>query len=129
MLGAKAVYALAGQIEEACIRGDEQSAVELGIALTAEMQRLFENATPAMETAQTAAPDPAPADLQACEARVGELGTLLRQQSLVAVKCFDSLSPYLRQTMGEDSYGRMRSYIDNLQFDAASDELLDTARR
>jgi PAS domain S-box-containing protein len=129
MLGAKAVYALAGQIEEACIRGDEQSAVELGIALTAEMQRLFENATPAMEAAQTAAPDPAPADLQACEARVGELGTLLRQQSLVAVKCFDSLSPYLRRTMGEDSYGRMRSYIDNLQFDAASDELLDTARR
>jgi CheY-like chemotaxis protein len=129
MLGAKAVYAIAGQIEEACIRGDEQSAVELAIALTAEMQRLLENATPAMATAQTPAPDPAPEDLQACEARVDELGALLRQQSLVAVECFDSLSPYLRDAMGEDSYGRMRSHVDNLRFEAASHELLEATRR
>jgi PAS domain S-box-containing protein len=131
MLGAKAVYAIAGQIEEACLHGDQASAAELAIVLTAEMRQLVKNATPAIAAAQTAepGPGPGPADLPACAARVEELSALLRQQSLVAVKRFDSLSPYLRQTMGEDSYGRMRSHIDNLQFDAASDELRQTNSR
>jgi PAS domain S-box-containing protein len=128
MLGAKAVYAIAGQIEEACIRGDQESAVELAIALSAEMQRLVENAAPAVAAARSSAPGPAPADREACEAHVEELGALLRQQSLVAVEHFELLSVYLRQLMGQESYDRMRTHIDNLEFDAASNDLLVATR-
>jgi hypothetical protein len=46
MLGAKGVYELAGEVEEACNRGDHDRAVEMSIRLTGEIQRLRESAQP-----------------------------------------------------------------------------------
>ena len=48
MLGAKGVYELAGDVEDACNRGDHDRAVQLSTRLMGEIQRLRENARPAM---------------------------------------------------------------------------------
>jgi hypothetical protein len=52
MLGAKAVYELAGDVEEACIRGDHDRAAQVSIRLTSEIQRLRENTRQALAAAQ-----------------------------------------------------------------------------
>jgi CheY-like chemotaxis protein len=52
MLGAKAAYALAGEVEEACIKGDHNSAAQLTVALELEMQRLLQNAAPVIAAAR-----------------------------------------------------------------------------
>jgi hypothetical protein len=52
MLGAKGVYALAGEVEDACNRGDHDRAVEVSIRLTDEIQRLRESAQPVLAAAQ-----------------------------------------------------------------------------
>jgi Hpt domain len=51
MLGAKGVYELAGEVEDACNRGDHDRAVEASIRLTDEMQRLRESAQPVLAAA------------------------------------------------------------------------------
>jgi hypothetical protein len=48
MLGAKAVYELAGDVEDACNRGDHDRAAQLSTRLTGEIQRLRENARPVL---------------------------------------------------------------------------------
>jgi hypothetical protein len=48
MLGAKGVYQLAGDVEDACSRGDHDRAAQLSTRLTGEMQRLRENARPVL---------------------------------------------------------------------------------
>jgi hypothetical protein len=52
MLGAKGVYELAGEVEEACNRGDYDRAVEVSIRLTDEIQRLRESAQTVLAAAQ-----------------------------------------------------------------------------
>jgi hypothetical protein len=52
MLGAKGVYELAGDVEGACNRGDHDRAAQLSTRLMGEIQRLRENARPAMAGAQ-----------------------------------------------------------------------------
>jgi hypothetical protein len=52
MLGAKAVYELAGDVEDACIRGDHDRAAQVSIRLTGEIQRLRENTRQALAGAQ-----------------------------------------------------------------------------
>jgi hypothetical protein len=52
MLGAKAVYELAGDVEDACIRGDHDRATQLSTKLTGEIQRLRENVRQALAAAQ-----------------------------------------------------------------------------
>jgi hypothetical protein len=52
MLGAKGVYELAGEVEDACNRGDHDRAAQLSSRLTGEIQRLRENARPVMAGAQ-----------------------------------------------------------------------------
>jgi hypothetical protein len=52
MLGAKAVYELAGDVEDACNRGDHDRAAQLSTRLTGEIQRLRENARPVLAGAQ-----------------------------------------------------------------------------
>jgi hypothetical protein len=129
MLGAGAVYALAGQVEAACIAGDMDRAAELTARLTSEMQCLIVNAQPALTAARIQAQDIAPCDAELGLPLIDDLAALLRQQSLAAIDRFKSLSPQLRHLMGHDSYERMCLHIDNLQFDEASDDLLDSARR
>jgi hypothetical protein len=48
MLGAKGVYELAGEVEDACNRGDQDRAAQLSTRLAGEIQRLRENARPVM---------------------------------------------------------------------------------
>jgi hypothetical protein len=52
MLGAKGVYGLAGELEDACNRGDHDRAVEVSIRLTGEIQRLRESAQTVLAAAQ-----------------------------------------------------------------------------
>jgi HPt (histidine-containing phosphotransfer) domain-containing protein len=52
MLGAKAVYELAGGVEDACIRGDHDRAAQLSTRLAGEIQRLRENTRQALAGAQ-----------------------------------------------------------------------------
>jgi hypothetical protein len=48
MLGAKGVYELAGDVEDACNRGDHDRAAQLSTRLTGEILRLRENARPVL---------------------------------------------------------------------------------
>jgi hypothetical protein len=48
MLGARGVYELAGDVEDACSRGDHDRAAQLSTRLAGEMQRLRENARPVL---------------------------------------------------------------------------------
>ena len=52
MLGAKVVYELAGEVQDACSRGDHDCAVEVSIRLTGEIQRLRESAQTVLAAAQ-----------------------------------------------------------------------------
>jgi hypothetical protein len=52
MLGAKGVYELAGDVEDACNRGDRDRAAQLSTRLTGEIQRLRDNALPVLAGAQ-----------------------------------------------------------------------------
>lgn len=52
MLGAKGVYELAGEVEDACNGGDRDRAAQLSTRLTGEIQRLRENALPVLAGAQ-----------------------------------------------------------------------------
>jgi PAS domain S-box-containing protein len=129
MLGAGAVHVLAGQVEAACISGAMDFAVESTARLTSEMQRLISNAQPALMAARMTAEDIGPRGVALTVPLIDELGALLRQQSLAAIDRFKSLSPQLRRLMGRDSYERMCLHIDNLQFDEASEDLLNSTRQ
>jgi hypothetical protein len=52
MLGARGVYELAGDVENACKRGDHDRAAQLSSSLAGEIQRLRENAQPVLAGAQ-----------------------------------------------------------------------------
>jgi PAS domain S-box-containing protein len=128
MLGAKTVFTLAGEVEAACLSEDIDRAAELTARLSIEIQRLNNNAQAAIVAERIRAEDShslstAPIALPLIQ----ELSTLLRQQSLAAVDSFRSLSPQLRQSMGQELYEQMRAQIDNLQFEDAS-TLLDSTQ-
>jgi HPt (histidine-containing phosphotransfer) domain-containing protein len=130
MLGAKTVHALAGQIEAACLNGDMAQAAQLRGRLSNEILLVSKSARPviAAERARadnlllTSAVPIAPALFR-------ELNALLRKQSLAAVDSFRSLSPQLRQSMGQAIYERVRLHIENLQFEEASNLLESTQRQ
>jgi len=130
MLGAKTVHALAGQVETACMAGDADLAAQFTAALMIEMQRLIENAQ-----AVLTAPSPQSAEVSSATSveltpqLIDELDMLLRQQSLAAVDYFKSLTPQLLRSMGQASYERMRLHIDNLQFEDASIDLLESTQQ
>jgi PAS domain S-box-containing protein len=130
MLGASTVYLLAGQVEAACINGEMGHASQLTAKLTGEMQRLSMNARPMMSAIRVQADQTSmPGGVDIDPRHIDDLRALLRQQSLVAVDRFKSLSPQLRQFMGKESYERMSVHIDNLRFEDASKVLLDCALR
>ena len=55
MLGAKAVHALAAQVEAACLAGNVQRATDIAEALKMQMQRLRDSATPVINAARARA--------------------------------------------------------------------------
>jgi PAS domain S-box-containing protein len=130
MLGARTVYTLAGEVEAACVSEDVARAAELTARLSIEIQRLIKNAQSAIVAERIRAEEESqsPCTVPIALPLIEELSALLRQQSLAAVDSFKSLSPQLRQSMGQVLYEQMRAQIDNLQFDDASN-LLESAQR
>jgi PAS domain S-box-containing protein len=130
MLGARTVHALAGQIEAACLSGDLAQAEKLSGRLSSEILLISKSARPVIAAERiradklllTGAVPIAPSLFK-------ELNALLRKQSLAAVDSFRSLSPQLRQSMGQALYEQVRLHIDNLQFEEASDLLESTQRQ
>jgi PAS domain S-box-containing protein len=129
MLGAKAVHTLAGEVEAACLSGDIARAAELSSRLSSEIALLRTRATPVIAAEQARVDNLLLTPAAIAPSLFNELNALLRKQSLAAVDSFRSLSPQLRQSMGQASYERLRLHIDNLQFDEASDLLERTQRQ
>ena len=130
MLGAKTVHALAGEVEAACLSGDFTRAAELSRRVASEILRLGTNARPVIAAERLRADNSLlTATVPVAPFLFKELDALLRKQSLAAVDSFRSLSPQLRQSMGHALYERMRTHIDNLQFEEASDLLESTQRQ
>jgi PAS domain S-box-containing protein len=129
MLGAKTVHALAGQVETACLGGDIAQASELCSRLSSEILLLGNNAASVIAAERIRADNLLLTGTATISpALFEELKALLRKQSLAAVDSFRSLSTQLRQSMGQASYEQVRLYIDNLQFEEASN-LLESAQR
>jgi PAS domain S-box-containing protein len=130
MLGAKAVHAMAGEVEAACLAGDFARAAELSGRLSSALLLLSKNARPVIAAERIRADNllsrgAAPI----APSLFKELTDLLREQSLAAVDCFRSLAPQLRESMGQALYEQVRLHIDNLQFEEASDLLESTWRQ
>jgi PAS domain S-box-containing protein len=129
MLGAKAISALAGEIEAACVSEDFDRAAKLTTRLSTEIQQLSGNAQTAIAAERIRADDSHfPCAVTIAPPLIQQFSALLRQQSLTAVDSFRSLSPQLRQSMGRVLYEQMRTQIDNLQFEDAS-RLLESTQR
>jgi PAS domain S-box-containing protein len=129
MLGAKTVHTLACQVETACLGGDIERAAELSGLLSNEIHLLRNNAASVIAAERIRAENQQPpCAIPVAPFLIEELKTLLRKQSLAAVDSFRSLSPQLRQSMGQGLYDQLRLHIDNLQFVEASD-LLEGAQR
>jgi len=121
MLGAKAIQQLAGEAEAACAANETERAQALTARLCIELQRLNQNALPALAAARAKAEELPLAGAGELELQlVADLIGLLRQQSLSAMDRFNSISPQLRRHMTKDSYEIVRKHIDNLQFSDAA---------
>jgi PAS domain S-box-containing protein len=124
VLGAKTIQELAGKIEAACIEGDVNRAQSLTATLTTALRHLRENAQPVLATGEDQTEEPLPgARSELGPEVVGELDSLLRQQSLIAVDRFRTFSPQLRRLLGKDAFEQMRRHVDNLQFEEAANAL------
>ncbi len=125
-LGATSIQELAGRIEEACTAIDGDRAVTLTERLTGELERIQVSAKPAFAPVANDSEAGAEALLPEAAADprlIVELDALLRQHSLGARDCFRAISCELRQRFGQESYCRMRGFIDGLQFEDAAREL------
>jgi HPt (histidine-containing phosphotransfer) domain-containing protein len=130
MLGAKTVHALAAQVEAACLSGDVAQAAELSGRLSSEILLVSTSARPVIAAERIRADNLLlTGTVPIVPSLFKELNALLRKQSLAAVDSFRSLSPQLRQSMGQALYDQVRLYIDNLQFEEASDLLESTHRQ
>ena len=125
MLGAKAIFELASEVEATCVSVEIERAKTLANRLAIELQRVRLSAERVFIAAPTEAASSAGVELE--PHLIVELDALLRQQSLTALDRFSVISPQLRQYMGSVSYGVMRRHIDNLEFDDAANELMNRA--
>jgi HPt (histidine-containing phosphotransfer) domain-containing protein len=125
MLGAKAIFELASEVEATCVAVEIERAKTLANRLAIELQRVRLSAEHVFIAAPTEAASSASVELE--PHLIVELDALLRQQSLAALDRFSVISPQLRQYMGSVSYGVMRRHIDNLEFDDAANELMKRA--
>jgi len=125
MLGAKAIYQLAGEAEAACAAGELERSVHLATRLATKLQRLRELAAPALAMiASVEIEDASLSGGDALEPRaVADLVSLLRRQSMSAIERFSGLSPQLQRLLSKSSFERVREHIDNLQFSDAANAL------
>ena len=124
MLGAKAIHRLAGEAETACAAGETEEARHLAAMLAAQMQMLRQCTAPIFNAAQAQAAEPAvPLEVELDPRLLADLVKLLRDQSLLALDHFKSLSPQLRGHLGKDSYDLVHDHVDNLRFTDAAQML------
>ena len=124
MLGAKTIQRLASEAEAASAANEVERASQLATRLSAELQRLHQNAAPVFTATQAEAEEAAlPSGGELEPQVVAGLIDLLRQQSLSATDHFSSLSPQLRRLLSKDSYELVRDHIRNLQFSDAANAL------
>lgn len=125
MLGAKAIFKLAGEVEATCASGEIERAKILVNKLAIELQRVRSSAEHVFVAASPDSGGGASTVDVALEPHlIVELDTLLRQQNPAALDRFRAIAAQLRKTLGSVSYDVMRRHIDNLEFDDAANELL-----
>jgi HPt (histidine-containing phosphotransfer) domain-containing protein len=124
MLGAKAIFELASEVEATCVSVEIERAKTVANRLAIELQRLRLSADRVFVAAPTEAEDTASSASVELEPHlIVELDALLRQHNLTALDRFSVIAPRLRQYMGSVSYGVLRRHIDNLEFDDAANVL------
>ncbi len=121
LLGAKAINQLGIAAEAACRSGQHERATQLTKEVASLIQQLARSAAPFLEATRTRAEQlPVASDEDVDPQLIVELVDLLQQQCLSAVDRFQVCSPQLLRHLGKESYERMRSHVDNLQFGDAA---------
>jgi CheY-like chemotaxis protein len=119
MLGARAVQLLAGEAEDACSSGDIARAALLAKQLIAQLKTLRDDVARVKAHLPQAEPElQSAAELE--PQALGDLLSLLHQQSLSALESFKSNSPQLRRLLTKDVYEQVRDFINDLRFDQAA---------
>jgi len=95
--------------------------VELAASLTRQLNRVRQGAAQFLEEKQPEPAVPTAAGSDRLDpSALANLLALLRQQKLSALECFAAISPQLLRLLGKASHDRVRSYLDNLQFQEAA---------
>jgi HPt (histidine-containing phosphotransfer) domain-containing protein len=127
MLGAKAVAELAGEVETACVSGRIEQSRILANRLAVELRRVCSSARRMFVASRVEDGDGATGAVGEPGARLlVELDALLRQQNPAALDRFSDIGPQLKDSMGAVSYGIMCKHIENLDFEDAANELLQS---
>jgi HPt (histidine-containing phosphotransfer) domain-containing protein len=129
MLGAKAVAELAGEVETAGVSGRIERVKFLATRLAVELQRVRTSAERVFSAVRTEDGDGATGvGVEPGPRLLVELDALLRQQNPAALDRFSDIGPQLKYFMGAVSYGVMCRHIDNLEFEDAANELMQSKR-
>lgn len=122
MLGAKALWRRAREVEAACRAGDLAASVASVALLGAELEQLGAASASALQDVHTDDLDPisTPPAPGLDHGRVQTLLALLRTQSMDALEALQAMAPQLRSALGKDAYIQVREQVDELRFaDAA----------
>ncbi len=123
-LGAVMIPQLASKAEAACRANEPARFLEFAASLAKQLDLVRRGAAPLLQQAQgdpagSAATRDSGGD-QLDPSAISNLLELLRQQKLSAVDCFTAISPQLMRLLGKASHDRVRSHLDNLQFQEAA---------
>ena len=115
-LGARALMATAGALEEALLRGETE--LDAGLkSLDRQLAALTAASAPWREAAAPPSAPSAPPPLDALQLDV--LCAALRSHNLKALRYFDALKPALAGALGEAETGVLDAAIHSLRFDEA----------
>ena len=129
MLGAGPLFRVADHAEAACLIGDSRGAKQWCRKISSQIVQLTQRSEASLKrlddahTQRLTATSTTPLNRD----RLGDLVTLLNQHSMNALERFHELAPQLRQELGDDAYMRLRSEIENLQFEQAAQMLTSGA--
>jgi HPt (histidine-containing phosphotransfer) domain-containing protein len=122
MIGATAVARIAGAAETALQKDRPAEEVErILIQLALALTTLREEAQPWLSKPPETDPAAAAADIVTAD--LEELSTLLETQNLAAVDKFSALSPALHQVLDAVRFERLRSAVDDLDFQLGAELL------
>ena len=120
MLGANAIQQLAADARAACTAGEIKIVERLAEALGGELERLAAGAGPVLrasrERAEEALRSAAEAGTPLKPQQLADLVQSLRQQSLSALRHFESVAGRLRTLLGDATFEIVRDQVENLRF-------------